>query len=257
MPESAAAPIIASFPLNTVQQGDNLELMKMLPGDSIDLVYIDPPYNTGAAKSGRSGTYADAWPTMDDYLAFMTPRVAAIHRILKPTGSILLHCDWRTCHHLRLVLDAVFGSDRFVNHLIWKYGLGGSSPRTFARKHDDILFYGKTDSYYFDVPMIPATSQRLKGQMKKATDILDIPSLNNMAAERTGYPTQKPLALLELLVQSCCPVGGSVGDFFCGSGTTLVAATNTGRQYIGCDQSEQAIATTQERLKAHSKKPNE
>ena len=148
------------------------------------------------------------------------------------------------------MLDELFGEDRFVNHLIWSYGLGGSSPRRFARKHDDILFYCLDPArYYFKPPRIPATSNRLKGQTKKATDVLDIPSINNMAAERTGYPTQKPLALLELLVEACSPLGGAVLDPTCGSGTTLVAAARLGRRAIGFDSSRAAIATARKRLK--------
>ncbi|MEX0876511.1 MAG: site-specific DNA-methyltransferase, partial [Phycisphaerales bacterium] len=123
------------------------------------------------------------------------------------------------------------------------------SPRRFARKHDDILFYCiRPDSYYFSPPMIPATSNRMKGQLKKATDVLDIPSINNMADERVGYPTQKPIALLELLIAACCPPGGTVLDPCCGSGTTLVAARRLGRSYIGADLNPQAVAITTRRL---------
>ena len=142
----------------------------------------------------------------------------------------------------------LLGEDHFVNHLIWQYGLGGSSPRRFARKHDDILFYGKTEDYHFEAPRVPATSQRMRGMTKKATDVLDIPSLNNLAHERVGYPTQKPLALLSMLVQACSPEGGTVLDPFCGSGTTLVAAVESGRGAIGFDVSERAVAVTRRRL---------
>src|SRR5215510_10804534 len=171
----------------------------------------------------------------------MRPRLREIHRVLKPDGSILLHCDWRTCHHFRLMLDELFGAERFVNHLIWHYGLGGSSPRRFARKHDDILFYAKGDGYFFQAPMVPATSNRMKGQHKKASDVIAIPSINNMADERIGYPTQKPLKLLELLMNATCPPNGVVLDPFCGSGTTLVAAMRSGRGYIGIDSNPHAV----------------
>jgi DNA modification methylase len=119
----------------------------------------------------------------------------------------------------------------------------------FARKHDDILFYCVDPArHYFDPPRIPATSRRLKGQTKKATDVLDIPAINNMAAERTGYPTQKPLALLELLVAACSPPKGTILDPCCGSGTTLVAAKRLGRIAIGCDTSAAAVRLTRTRL---------
>jgi len=255
-----------------VHQCDNLDLLRLLPARCIDLIYIDPPFNTGREQRGKdrgeSGTpgqrlgaapdpasdsapprYADAWPTIADYLDFMRPRLVEMHRVLRSTGSILLHCDWRACHHLRVLLDEVFGAERFVNHLIWSYGLGGSSPRRFARKHDDILFYANGPEYYFEAPRIAATSARLKGLTKKATDVLDIPSINNMAAERTGYPTQKPLALLEALIEACCPPGGIVADFFCGSGTALVAAARLQRKWIGCDGSEDAVKIATARLR--------
>jgi DNA modification methylase len=180
----------------------------------------------------------------------MRSRIEAIHRVLKPDGSILLHCDWRTCHHFRLMLDEMFGAERFVNHLIWRYGLGGSSPRRFARKHDDILFYARSDEYYFVPPRVPATSNRMRGMTKKAADVIEIPSINNMAMERVGYPTQKPLALLELLVNACCTPGGVVLDPFCGSGTTPVATARCARRFVGIDRSSAACHIARERLRA-------
>ena len=286
---SGAAPVatesrltnrVAPMPSGALHVGDNLPFMRSLPDESIDLAYVDPPFNTGQTQHGKARgshlQYDDDWPTIEDYLAFLRPRLAEIHRLLKPSGSILLHCDWRACHHLRLELDRAFGAANFVNHLIWSYGLGGSSPRRFARKHDDLLFYAKSEAYFFDPPRVPATSQRLKGQRKKATDVIEIdalasscetpdderesmadllrsdvlavPSLNNMARERTGYPTQKPLALLELLVRACCPSGGTVADFFCGSGTALLAAQRLHRHWIGCDCSPEAIGIARRRL---------
>lgn len=270
--------------LGAVHCRDNIELLRALPEACIDLVYIDPPFNTGRAQRGkdrsrpptpgqrlgsapdsaapeplqaqacreRPATYADAWPSIADYLDFMRPRLVEMRRVLRLSGSILLHCDWRACHHLRLLLDDLFGPERFVNHLVWAYGLGGSSPRRFARKHDDILFYARGPDYFFNPPRVPATSARMKGLTKKATDVLDIPSINNMAAERTGYPTQKPLALLEVLIEACCPPGGVVADFFCGSGTALVAAARSNRRWIGCDVSAEAAAIAKAVLAAGS-----
>jgi site-specific DNA-methyltransferase (adenine-specific) len=236
--------------LNEIQLGDCFEVMGTWPDASLDLVYLDPPFNTGKTQQAAESSYHDCWPTMAAYLGFLRPRIVQMHRLLKPTGSILLHCDWRTCHHLRLMLDEVFGEANFVNHLIWRYGLGGSSPRRFARKHDDILFYGRTEAYYFDPPRVPATSARMRGMMKKATDVVDVPALNNMACERVGYPTQKPLALLELLLGACCPPRGLVLDPFCGSGTTLLAAARTDRSYLGIDINPDAIAIARSRCEA-------
>jgi len=195
--------------------------------------------------------YPDSWASVTDWVAWLRERLEATLPAIKPTGSVLLHVDWRTAHHARLLLDRLLGPDRFVNHLVWSYGLGGSSPRRFARKHDDILFYClDPERYFFDPPRVPATSRRMAGETKKATDVLDIPAINNMAAERTGYPTQKPLALLEVLVGACCPPGGVVLDPCCGSGTTLVAAARLGRRAKGCDINPDAVRITRERLGA-------
>ncbi len=230
-------------------KADWLEAVATLAPASIDLIYADPPFNTGSAKSGRAGRYDDAFGSTERYVAWLRTRLEASIPALKPTGNILLHLDYRTSHLARVVLDDLLGPDRFVNHLIWSYGLGGSSPRRFARKHDDILFYCVDPKrYFFEAPRIPATSRRLKGQSKKATDVLDIPAINNMAAERTGYPTQKPLALLDLLVRACCPAGGTVLDPCFGSGTTLVAATASGRHAMGIDKSPAAHKLARRRL---------
>jgi len=245
--------------------GDCLDFLPTLPTGAVDLVYADPPFNTGRERLGRlrsengrsekgdrertadAPRYGDAWESAEAHAAFLEPRLRECHRVLGDHGAILLHCDWRCSHHLRFLLDRIFGADRFVNHLVWSYGLGGSSPRRFPRKHDDILFYAKGDEHWFAPPMVPATSARMRGRLKKMTDVIAIPSVNNMAAERTGYPDQKPLALLRLLVAACCPPGGTVLDPFCGSGTTLVAALETGRATIGCDVSGDAIAVTSRR----------
>lgn len=242
---------------------DWLEAAPTLEPQSVDLLYVDPPFNTGRRRSGAAGGFADAWPSNDHFIGWLRPRLAATLAALRPGASILLHIDWRTSHRVRLLLDELLGEDRFVNHLIWRYGLGGSSPRRFARKHDDILFYCvDPDLYWFDPPLVPATSRRLAGRTKKATDVLelpaegpgvcdevlDIPSLNNMARERLGWPSQKPLALLELLVGACCAPGGLVLDPCMGSGTTLVAALRLGRRAVGWDTSEEALRLVEARL---------
>ena len=220
---------------------DCLAVLSRLEDARGDLAYLDPPFNTGRPQRAGSGRFNDAWPSPDAYLAFLRPRVEATLDALHGDGAILVHCDWRTCHHIRIMLDEVLGPDAFVNHIIWHYGLGGSSARRFARKHDDILFYAKSDDYYFAPPKVPATSQRMRGRMKKATDVLSIPAINNMAMERTGYPTQKPLALLRVLIRACAPEGGLVIDPFCGSGTTLRTAVDEGRRALGIDQNPDAV----------------
>jgi DNA modification methylase len=273
--------------MHTVTEQDWLDLAPSLDAASIDLLYTDPPFNTGKVQSSHAGSYDDAWPTTDAWIDWLRVRLVATLPALKPTANILLHLDHRTSHRARVLLDDLLGADRFVNHLIWSYGLGGSSPRRFARKHDDILFYClDPQNHFFDPPMVPATSNRMKGQLKKATDVIDIPAINNMAAERTGYPTQKPLALLDLLIRACCPGGtggsgekagdgagagagaggedgrgdcpggvqggkaGTVLDPCCGSGTTLVAARAAGRNVIGCDLNPEAVNIARQRLAA-------
>ncbi len=236
-----------------LRHGDCLRVLDELPAACIDLVYLDPPFNSGSDRRGRGGLhFADRFGDPAAYRAFLAPRLQAIHRVLAHTGSILVHVDWRTSHHVRMMLDEIFGAENFVNHLVWSYGLGGSGPRSFARKHDDIFFYGRTPDYWFEPPLVPARSARLRGRMKKSTDVLDIASINNMAIERTGWPTQKPIALLDMLVRACCAPGGTVVDATCGSGTTLVAAVNSGRRAIGIDISDEALAIAATRLNSSS-----
>ncbi|MFO0827996.1 MAG: site-specific DNA-methyltransferase [Phycisphaerales bacterium] len=249
--ETPAAVSISAAPVHSgpvrLAQGDCLGLLRDEPAQSVDLVYLDPPFNTGRVMTARGGAFDDRFTSIAEYLAFLEPRLEACRDVLRDSGSILVHCDWRTSHRVRCLLDDLFGPEQFVNHLVWAYGLGGSSPRTFARKHDDILFYARSPSYYFEPPLVPATSRRMAGMLKKATDVLQIPSINNLAHERTGYPTQKPLALLKLLVGACCPPGGTVLDPCCGSGTTLVAARLSGRSAIGFDLNPQALRIAAER----------
>ena len=233
----------------TVRRGDWLELSAGLEPASVDLLYADPPFNTGVTKRAAAGKFDDSWPDAGAYTDWLRARLEATLPAMKRSGSILIHCDWRTSHRVRVMLDEVLGEEHFVNHLVWSYGLGGSSARRFARKHDDILFYAIDPArYWFKPPMVPATSRRMAGMMKKATDVLDVPSINNMSKERAGWPTQKPLALLEVLVGACCPPGGMVLDPCCGSGTTLVAAARLGRAGIGFDVSAKAVALARRRV---------
>lgn len=246
-----------------VHLADWLDLARALPPRSIDFLYADPPFNTGRThrtpprtRTGAATAFADSWSDMRSYLAFLRERLDASLPALKPSAVLAIHGDYRAAHHIRLLLDDLLGPQNFVNHLVWHYGLGGSSPRRFARKHDDILVYSLDQaSYYFDPPRVPATSHRLRGQTKKATDVIDLPALNNMARERTGYPTQKPVALLELLVGAFCPPGGTVLDPCCGSGTTLVAAMNLGRDALGCDVNPDAVAIARRRLATRASVP--
>lgn len=232
---------------------DNLEFLSSQLADfyqAIDLIYIDPPFAVGSDfKMGDQVAYTDKWVDMDDYLSFMDVRLQLMRACLKPTGSMYVHCDYRAAAHLRLMLEDIFGADCFLNEIVWCYGLGGSSPRYWPRKHDTILWFSRfPNAHFFEPSWVPAKSQRMKGQMKKAPDYWMIPSLNNMAKERLDYPTQKPEKLLERIIESSCPVGGVVADFFCGSGTTLSVAQRLGRLAIGTDSSPVSANVVRERL---------
>jgi len=257
--------------------------MRGMNSATVDLIYLDPPFNSKAnyaapiGSSAAGAAFKDTWTLNDvdiewldviekpqpnlwrvlmaamkdsdkSYLIYMAIRLLEMKRLLKPTGSIYLHCDPTMSHYLKLVMDAIFGRDRFLNEIIWAYGLGGSSPKFYSRKHDIILFYTKEEKYIFDKPLIPATSQMMAGQMKGATDVWNIPTINNMARERTGYPTQKPIALLNRVVQASSPQEGIVFDPFCGCATTCVAAHNHGRPWIGIDISEKAADLVVDRI---------
>lgn len=224
---------------------DNLDLMKQLPKNSIGLIYCDILYGTGRKFKDYQDLKADRRIIQD----FYTPRINEMHRILRDTGSIYIHMDWRISHWIRLIMDDVFGFDNFRNEIIWKYGLGGSGNKEFAKKHDNILFYTKSNQYTFNLQYEPATSNMLKGKMKKMTDVWEVPTLNNMAKERIGYDTQKPKSLLERIIKASSNEGDLVADFFCGSGTTCVVSKELGRDYIGCDIGEKAIHIATERIK--------
>lgn len=197
------------------------------------------------------------------YLDWLGQRIQALRRLLTPHGVFLLHLDWHVVHYAKVLCDALFGDAAFCNELIWYYQTGGASKDHFSRKHDTILVYARGPDYYFDGKSIaiPRTAKAMKraqcatGARIKATDthknpddVLVVPALNPMSNERTGYPTQKPIELLAKLITALCPPSGLVGDFCCGSGTTLVAAKRLGRRYFGCDLSPAAVAIAQRRL---------
>jgi len=250
---------------NQLIRGDNKAAISSLLrefADRINLIYVDPPFATGsnysvtisvgaqAEISSEDKAYSDTWGgSLENYLQMMYERLILMRELLAETGSIYVHCDWRTNAALRLVMDEVFGPENFLNEIIWMYGLGGSSKRYWPRKHDSILWYSKTpDGQVFTADRVPASSQRMKGMDKKCPDCWDIPAINNMANERTEYATQKPEALLERIIRSSSREGDIVADFFCGSGTTGVVAERLGRRWIMCDASRWAIHITGKRL---------
>ena len=261
---------------------ENLEFLREVPDNSIDLVYIDPPFGTGQTRrlqSIRTGVgdkvrtgfggrayrfdvvsdrqYSDDM-ALEEYLAFLEARLVEIHRVLRETGSLYLHLDFHTVHYARLILDELFGPERFLNEIIWAYDYGGRPRDKWPRKHDNILWYAKSDRWSFnreEIDRIPYMAPGLVGPEKAArgklpTDTWWMTIVPTNSRERTGYPTQKPVKLLERIVRASSSPGDLVADFFCGSGTTGVAAKRLGRRFLLTDSNPEAIAITESRLAA-------
>ena len=195
---------------------------------------------------------------LPEYLSFLYERLAEIHRVLAPTGSLYLHLDFHAAHYARLLLDELFGPERFLNEVIWAYDYGGRARDRWPKKHDNILWYSKSAKWTFnidDIDRIPYMAPGLVGPDKAArgklpTDTWWLTIVPTNGPERTGYPTQKPLKLLERIVRASSNPGDLVADFFCGSGTTGVAAKKLGRRYLLVDDNPDAIRITNERLSA-------
>lgn len=264
---------------------DNLALLARWPADSVDLVYIDPPFNTGAVQrrermkarpddggdrvgfGGRryrtervegAGSFAD---TFEDYLGFLRPRLVELKRVLKATGSLYFHIDYREAHYCKVLLDEVFGRGNFLNELIWAYDYGARSKRRWPAKHDTILWYAKdVRRYHFDtseVDRLPYLAPRLVGATKAAagklpTDVWWHTIVSPTGKEKLGYPTQKPLGILKRIVVSSCPPGGVVMDAFAGSGTAGAAALMTGRRFVLVDDNPEAFEVMKRRLAGHA-----
>jgi DNA modification methylase len=258
---------------NQVILGDNLEVLRGLPSELVDLIYVDPPFNTGrtqkrerlrttrSATGDRKGFQGQRYTTVKlgsksfadsfgDYLAFLEPRMIEAHRVLKPTGSLYFHIDYREVHYCKVLLDQIFGRECFLNEIIWAYDYGARATRKWPAKHDNILVYVKDpERYYFDtseIDRIPYMAPDLVGPEKAArgklpTDTWWHTIVSPTGKEKLGYPTQKPLAILTRIVQASCPPGGLVLDFFAGSGTTGEAARRIGRDYLLVDCSPEAI----------------
>ena len=297
----------------TIFTGDNLPIMRGINSKSVDLIYLDPPFNSKANYAAPIGSKAagaefkDTW-TLDDvdnawldlietkypvlnrvihaamtnsdksYLIYMAARLLEMKRILKDTGSIYLHCDPTMSHYLKLVMDTIFGKQYFQNEIIWCYERGSRRKSQFGRKHDVIFFYSKTKNYVFDSDAVRI--ERRKTHMKVETDLegrtwqvkkdaksgkvyryptdvgvlcpdwwIGIQQLNRNEKERLGYPTQKPLALLDRIIKASSNEGNVVFDPFCGCATTLVAADRLQREWIGIDISAKAAELVVERIR--------
>lgn len=265
---------------NQVILGDNLEVLRTVPPQSVDLIYVDPPFGTGRDQhllsirtgegerirtgfGGRtyrydvvsSHSYRDDM-SLEDYLSFLYERLVEMHRCLRETGSLYLHLDFRSVHYARIMLDEIFGQERFLNEIIWAYDYGGRSKDRWARKHDNILWYAKSDRWTFnreEIDRIPYMAPGLVTPEKAArgklpTDTWWMTIVPTNGRERSGYPTQKPVALIERMVRASSKPGELVADVFCGSGTTGVAAVRSGRRYLLVDSNPEALEVTRRRL---------
>ena len=247
--------------------GDNLEELAKFPKESIDLIYIDPPFFTHKQyevvwdDEAEVRSYKDRWEGgIEHFISWLKPRVQAMYEVLKPTGSFYIHCDWHANAHIRIMLDEIFSEENFQNEIIWAYRTGGATKRRWSRKHDNIYFYTKSDKYtfnlskeriYYDKPFF-SPQQDEQGRWYAdvlPVDVWEIPAVINVSKERVGYPTQKPEALLERIIEASSNKGDLVLDAFCGCGTTIAVAQRLGRRWIGIDISPTAIKVIKDRFK--------
>jgi site-specific DNA-methyltransferase (adenine-specific) len=263
-----------------VIQGDNLAVLQSIADASIQLIYVDPPFNTGRVQSRGSSTttrtetgnrigfkgqryeivketvlsYDDEFK---DYWSFLEPRLEEAWRILNETGTLYLHLDYRESHYAKVLLDALFGRECFLNEIIWAYDYGGKAKSRWPSKHDTILVYVKNpDKYYFNnetvdrepymAPGLVTPEKVAKGKLP--TDVWWHTIVSPTGKEKTGYPTQKPLGILRRIIQASSKEGDTVLDFFAGSGTTGHAAASLDRNFILIDQNPEAIQVMKKRF---------
>lgn len=264
--------------------GDCLDILKNMDTESIDMIYLDPPFFTQKVQSlkdkeGNEYSFCDVWESRQEYLEYVQLRMYEMKRLLKNTGSIFLHCDEKSSHYLRIILDKFFGEENFRSEIIWTYKRWSNSKNGLLPAHQTIFFYSKTSRYKFNLiynEYSPTTNidqilqERVRDSRGKSiykygdngetvlakekkgvplSDVWDIPFLNPKAKERVGYPTQKPIELIEKIISISTNEGDVILDPFCGSGTTLVAAELMNRKGIGIDISREAVEITKSRLK--------
>ncbi|WP_213806580.1 site-specific DNA-methyltransferase [Granulicella sp. dw_53] len=272
---------------NRIVHGDNLQVLREMETGSVDLIYVDPPFNTGRRQTrpqmktiqddagdrvgfgGRryrtelvavaeTGTAMEGYgDRFDDFLGFLRPRLEEAHRILTPHGSLFFHIDYREVHYCKVMLDEIFGRACFQNEIIWAYDYGARATKRWPAKHDNILWYSKdAERYTFNLEAtdrIPYMAPGLVGAVKAErgktpTDVWWHTIVSPTGKEKTGYATQKPLGILERIVRVHSNPGDRVLDFFAGSGTTAEAAAKNGRCFCMVDESAEAIAVMQRRL---------
>ena len=275
------------FKPDTIYCGDNLEILKQFPYNSIDLIYIDPPFFSGKNYGiiWDDGTehegFGDRWKgDINDYIRWMKQRVTLMYKILKQTGSFYLHCDWHASHYLKVMCDKIFGYKNLINEIVWSYGARATlRKKGFNNKHDTLLLYSKSKKYTYNPILLPYKDKKMKRYNKvdengkkyalikrKRTDgtiyygkcypkegvpansVWTIPTMASTSKERLGYPTQKPEALLERIIKASSNEGGIIADFFCGCGTTIAVAKRLNRKFIGTDISPLGCKKMAERL---------
>jgi site-specific DNA-methyltransferase (adenine-specific) len=267
--------------VNRIIFSDNLPVLRDLEAGSVDLICVDPPFNTGKKQTlarmtarrdpagDRTGFQGARYRTertqvrafaddFDDYLAFLEPRLIEARRVLSPRGSLYFHIDYREAHYCKILLDGIFGRGCFLNEIIWAYDYGARATKRWPPKHDTILLYVKDRrNYYFDlesVERIPYMAPGLVGPEKAArgktpTDTWWHSIVSTTGRERTGYPTQKPLGLVERMVKASSRPGDLVADFFAGSGTTGEACLRTGRRFLLVDNNPEALEVMARRFR--------
>lgn len=269
--------------INQVIRGDCLDIQKKLPPGTVDLAYLDPPFFTQSKQRLKSRelqeySFDDNWKSIDAYIQFLGERIHATRRVMKNSATIFVHCDRNASHYIRVLLDEIFGYERFLSEIIWSYRRWSNANRTLLPSHQTIFMYAKSQNYTFNeqfqaysettnIDQILQKRERdsngktiyardgwgnqvLNGPKKGVplSDTWEIPYLNPKARERCGYPTQKPLLLLERIIQLSSNKNDLVFDPFCGSGTTLVAAKIHGRRFLGIDASREAVELSRHRI---------
>jgi DNA modification methylase len=242
------------LPRNRLIEGDAAVVAACLPDDCAGVVYADPPFFSGKRRTAPGGAgFDDSHPGgLTGYLEWLRPLLLEFHRLLSESGTLYVHLDWRAAHYVKVELDAIFGADHFLNEVVWHYGLGAARSRShFLRKHDTLLVYRRGERPTFHVlrgAVTRAMQNYLKGG-KPLDSVWEIPSIAATSAERLGYPTQKPEALLERVVLASSDASDLVLDLLCGSGTTPAVAQRLGRRWVAADASPEAIRITGARLR--------
>jgi DNA modification methylase len=258
-----------SLETGVIQCADNLDALPRLPAESVDLIYLDPPFFSNRfyeviwGDEAEVRSFEDRWEGgINVYIGWMRERMVELHRVLKPTGSIYLHCDWHAGHYLKAMMDGVFGPKRFLNELVWFYKTGGASRRHWSRKHDTILLYTKGKAWTFNRVKEKSYLMHKYGFSNvtiehdaggdytwvNPRDVWDIPALRGNQPEALGYPTQKPEALLAKIIAASSNEGDVVLDPFCGCGTAIAVAQKLEREWIGIDISPTAVGIMERRL---------